>query len=61
MANSVNRLDPDIRITEILDEIAGDFCQNYCKWPAQYIGEDGIELECKLTEEHCSACPLRFI
>ena len=47
-------------ITDILDEMAADFCDNYCKWPEKYTVE-GIEHSSKLYEEHCGDCPLNWI
>jgi hypothetical protein len=60
-----DRIDPKrtrIKVTEILDHVGYEICQNYCKYPEQYKDEKtGEELETKLYEEHCKNCPLGLI
>lgn len=58
------RIDPKrthIRVSEILDHMAGEICDKYCKWPEQYKDDTGEELETKLYDEHCEKCPLNMI
>ena len=38
-----------------LEEIAGRFCDDYCKWPEKY------ESEGKLWDEHCNKCPVNLL
>ena len=46
-------------ITKRLEEIAEDFCNNYCKWPDLWDEEkEGCELP---DSEHCANCPLNKI
>ena len=43
-------------ISQQIEDIATDFCRNYCKWPDQFDEEaEGCELS---ESEHCSNCPL---
>ena len=43
-------------IASILEEIANDFCDNYCKWPDQWDEEvEGYEL---CMSEICAGCPM---
>lgn len=54
-----------MKMHEILDEIAYDICNNYCKYP-EYVHQlylmDRIETEDGktdyLTEHYCNECPL---
>jgi len=46
----------DKTITKMLEEIADEICQNYCKWPDLW---DEEKEGCDLSEsEHCQNCPL---
>ena len=38
-----------------LEEIAGRFCDDYCKWPERYDSEG------KLYDERCSKCPISLL
>ena len=51
---------PRKTITDILDQMAADFCDNYCKWPEKYT-EGGVEHSGRLYEERCGECPLNWI
>ena len=44
-------------ISEQIQEIAEDFCNNYCKWPHDYNEDehDGVELS---DSEICTNCPI---
>ena len=42
-------------VTGLLQEIADDFCDNYCKFPNQYDDEE------ELMVRHCDQCPLNKI
>ena len=47
-------------ITQLLQEIADDFCENYCKYPDVCMSErkDPDEAEDLLYSEYCNkACP----
>lgn len=44
-----------VTVTGLLEEIANDFCDNYCKYPSEYTDED------KLMKEHCERCPIMKI
>ena len=45
---------PSIR--DILDEIAAEFCDKYCKWP--YLWDDEKEGMDLCESEHCENCPM---
>ena len=46
----------DKTITQTLDEIASEICNDYCKYPALW---DEEKEGCELSEsEICSKCPL---
>lgn len=58
------RIDPKrtrLKVTELLDHVATQFCLEYCKWPEQYKDADGNEMDAVLYEEHCKNCPIRLI
>jgi hypothetical protein len=44
-------------ITKQIEEIAEDFCDNYCKYPEKYDPEehDGVEL---FDSDICQNCPM---
>lgn len=44
-------------VTDILHEVIQKMCDEYCKYPEQYTGED----EDKLYEEKCDNCPLNLL
>ena len=46
----------DCTVSDLLDYIAGEICENYCKYPEQYG-----KREYKLFEEKCSHCPLNLL
>ena len=48
-------------IPAILNHVACDFCENYCKWPEKYTDESGEVHEVKLMDEHCVKCPVQLI
>ncbi len=43
-------------IPTLLDEIAHDICDNYCKFPDAYPWDDDSQE--RLWAEHCDNCPL---
>ncbi len=45
-----------INLADLLNDMAADICDNYCKFPEQYQGR-----ECALEEERCKSCPLNII
>ena len=47
-------------IADMLNKMAGDICDNYCKWPEQYENEQDEE-DAALYEDHCWACPLNVL
>ena len=47
-------------VTGLLDDIAAQICNSYCKWPDQYKDENGEETDA-LYDEKCSDCPLKLI
>lgn len=47
------------RIKKQLEEIAEDFCNNYCKWPTIWDAEkEGMEL---MDSDICANCPMSKI
>lgn len=44
----------NMKISEILEIIANEICDKYCKYPEQYT-EDRFD---DLLEERCKNCPL---
>ena len=43
-------------VTEILEQVKEEICNDYCKWPDTYNEEaEGCEL---IDSEHCQNCPL---
>lgn len=52
----------DIRITvpDILQSVADQMCDKYCKWPEKCLEEkkDTDEAEEVLHNEHCDHCPI---
>ena len=53
----------DIRITvpDILQSVADQMCDKYCKWPDHCLAEknDPDEANELLLAEHCDSCPLQ--
>lgn len=46
-------------VTGLLEEIVGEFCDHYCKYPEQYGDtDDGID---RMAVEHCDNCPFNKI
>lgn len=41
-------------VTDIIEEVKGQICDRYCKYPSQYTSEEWEEV----FEEICSDCPL---
>lgn len=49
-------MDQNKTVVSILQEVAEDICQNYCKYPEQWDEQaEGIEL---CESDHCKNCPL---
>ena len=45
-----------VTVPKLLEEVANDFCDNYCKWPEQWNEkEEGCEL---CESEICATCPI---
>ena len=42
----------EITIPQLLDKIAGEMCDKYCKFPDQEKDED------ELFKKHCDKCPM---
>lgn len=44
-------------VTQLIEEIAEDFCNCYCKYPDMYngLGDEAIDL---MYENHCNNCPI---
>ena len=51
-------------VTDIIEEVMVDICDNYCKWPEKY-GVDGEDRDPERTEqmmeEICDKCPLNLL
>lgn len=41
-------------IPQLLEDIASEICDHYCKYPEQYQGDKQDDL----FNEHCDNCPL---
>lgn len=51
-------------VTEIIEKVRADICDNYCKWPEKYgVTGDGSdpEREEQLMDEKCDECPLDLL
>lgn len=50
-------------ITELMDEIIGEFCTEYCKYPDICSAEkkDPDDAEALLYEKYCGSCPFQKI
>lgn len=46
----------EIMIIEELEQIANEFCQNYCKWPD--LWDEEKEMMELADSEHCRNCPI---
>ena len=46
-----------VTVTGILEEIADEFCNNYCKWQQVYCRDEDEDS----LEEQCVKCPLNRI
>lgn len=51
-------------IPKMMEDIASDMCDHYCKWPDAYV-TDNEELDDLMTEkliaEHCDKCPMNIL
>lgn len=46
-------------MTNIIEEVSAEICDNYCKYPAIYdTREDSDEEHDKMLKEVCDSCPL---
>lgn len=47
-------------VSQELEEIVGEMCDNYCKWPEWYLMnyEDSEEAHDTMISEQCPECPL---
>ena len=46
----------DATLQELLEEVAGEFCENYCKYPDSW---DEEKEGCELSESDiCANCPI---
>ncbi len=45
-------------VTRLLEEIVGEICDHYCKYPEQYKDNDDIDEMCA---KHCDHCPFNKI
>ncbi len=52
---AVDSMEPKT-VTSVLEGIANEICDSYCKWPEMY-GEKNEDLD-GLYKEHCDNCPL---
>lgn len=43
-------------LIEIVEQIKADMCDNYCKWPSLYKGDENAFD--RLLDERCAHCPL---
>ena len=49
----------DMSLPQILENIHGRICDEYCKWPSQYPPATDDEAYNRMGEEHCDKCPVR--
>ncbi|MFA6664342.1 MAG: hypothetical protein WCS21_08530 [Lachnospiraceae bacterium] len=54
--NKQKKESKDKSITDIIEEIKADFCDNYCKFQGQY-GDSPEEYD-QMLENECSRCPM---
>ena len=50
--NYKNRNAEEMTVPQLLDKIAGEVCDKYCKFPDQAKDED------ELFKNHCDKCPM---
>ena len=48
-------------VVGLLNKVAAEICNDYCRWPWIYRDPDGEEDEGKMYEEKCSKCPLNIL
>lgn len=48
-------------VVGLLNKVASDFCDNYCRWPWVYRDPDREEDEGRMYEEKCNECPLNIL
>ena len=52
-------MDESRNVVKILSDVAGEFCNHYCKWPDLWDEEaEGKEL---CESEHCEKCPCNLL
>lgn len=45
----------------LLNKVAAEICNDYCRWPWVYRATDGEEDEDRMYEEKCNECPLNIL
>ena len=51
-------------VTDIIEEVSQDVCDNYCKWPEKYgVDREDCDSEraVQMMEEICDKCPLNLL
>lgn len=52
--------EPTKTVTQLLNDMAAKFCNDYCRWP--WVYRDGNEEdEGRMYEEKCNKCPLNIL
>ena len=51
------------KVTQIIEEVTNEICDNYCKYPIIYtptrIGEIDDDYMSRMFQEKCDHCPLK--
>lgn len=51
----------DKTVTQIMEQVKSEICDDYCKWPEEYlqIHNDPDEAQAYMLAEKCTTCPLQ--
>lgn len=53
--------DKKINLTEIMEAVVTDICDNYCKWPDYYQSGENDDNWQMMIDGKCNDCPLNVI
>lgn len=53
--------DKNIRLTDVMEAVVTEMCDNYCKWPDYYKSSENDDNWEMMIEGKCNDCPLNVI
>ena len=53
--------DKNIRLTDVMEAIVTEMCDNYCKWPDYYKSSENDGNWEMMMDGACNECPLNYL